>query len=84
MLRWYQGGILQAWENLVFGFLISKMNNRTRSFKATSDVLYWILDDWDREFQFSLEIMVISMPVVKSWFIHLDTVRAGTNSRASG
>lgn len=34
-------------------FLISKVNNGSRSFKATYDVLYWILDDWDREFQFS-------------------------------
>ena len=34
-------------------FLISKVNKGSRSFKVTYDVLNWILDDWDREFQFS-------------------------------
>ena len=27
---------------------------------------------------------VTSIPVVNSWFMHLDTVKAGTNSRTSG
>lgn len=45
--------------------------------------LYWILDDWDRVSVLILDY-VTNMPVVNSWFMHLDTVKAGTNSRTSG